>query len=50
MNKQEVLSLGFQEVPYYTILDSLVYELPRDRILSLGCLGTPNETLFLCER
>lgn len=50
MNKEAVLSLGFKELPYYTILDSLVYELPRDRVLSLGCLGTPNETLSLCER
>lgn len=50
MNKEEVLALGFKEVPHYTILDSLVYTLPRDRALSLGCLGTPNETLFLVEK
>lgn len=49
MTKEEVLKLGFKELPHFTITSSLVYDLGRNRHLSLDCVGTPNEMLFISE-
>ena len=50
MNKEDLIELGFKEVDYFTIMDSIIYDLGRRRLLSVGCLGTPNEVMFLCEK
>ncbi len=47
LTKEQVLELGFKELPHFTVMDSLVYDLGRRRCLSIGCLGTPNEMLFI---
>lgn len=47
MNKKQVLKLGFKKIPHYTVMDSLTYELGRNRILSFGSIGTPNEMLYV---
>lgn len=49
MTRLEAQALGFQEVGHYTVANSLLFDLGRNRHLSYGCLGTPNETLWLCE-
>lgn len=41
--------LGFKEVRNFTITGAMTYQLGRRRHLSVGCVGTPNETLFICE-
>lgn len=54
-NKQEILNaeilteIGFSPLPHFTVAGSLIYELGRNRQLSLGCVGTPNESLWICE-
>ncbi len=50
MTKEEVKKIGFKEIPHYTVMNNLIYELGRGRHLSIGCIGTPNEVLFVCER
>lgn len=50
MNKETLIALGFKEVGHYTCLDSLIYKLSRNRVISVGCLGTPNELVYLCEK
>ncbi len=49
LTKERVLELGFKELPHFTIQDSLIYDLGRNRELSIGCIGTPNEVMFICE-
>ena len=49
INKEDLIELGFKESDHYTCLESLIYKLSRDRVISVGCLGTPNEVMFLCE-
>jgi hypothetical protein len=49
MTKEELLSIGFQELAHFTIMNSLIYDLGRNRQLSVGCIGTPNEMVFICE-
>jgi len=49
ITRDRVLELGFKELPHFTVMDSLIYDLDRNRHLSLDCVGTPNEMLFICE-
>lgn len=49
LNREEVISLGFKEIPHFTILHNLIYDLGRNRELSIGGLGSCNETIFICE-
>lgn len=48
MTKEDLLKLGFKELPYKTIGNILNYELSRNRHLSISFVGTPNEMLYLC--
>lgn len=49
LNREQVLELGFYEMPHFTIGNSLIFHLGRRRFLSLSCLATPNEMLFMYE-
>ena len=49
MTNEDLISIGFKPMPHYTVANSVVYDLGRDRQLSVGCVGTPNETLFVME-
>jgi hypothetical protein len=44
-----LINLGFEEIPHFTITNNLIYDLGRNRHLSFGSIGTPNEMLFICE-
>lgn len=49
--RDAVKGIGFKEAATnITVMNSLVYDLGRDRFLILGSLGTPNEMLFIGER
>ena len=49
LSRQEVLDLGFKELPHFTIMGSLTYDLGRLRQLSLSSIGTPNEMLWIVQ-
>ena len=49
MTNQDLIAIGFKEIPHFTITNSVVYDLGRNRQLSAGCVGTPNEMLWICE-
>ena len=49
LSAEDCLELGFERLPHFTVADNLIYQLGRNRHLSIGCVGTPNETLFICE-
>ena len=40
---------GFYQLPHRTIQNSWMFNLSRDRVLSVACVGTPNEMVFLTE-
>jgi len=50
MTREEVKEIGFKEMPHFTIMNSLIYELGRGRELSFGCIGEPNEMLTIAQR
>ena len=49
INKEILTQLGFKPLPHFTVMDSLVLDLGRNRSLSIGCVGNPNEMVFLKE-
>lgn len=49
MNKEDYIRLGFAPLPHYTVADALLYQLGRKRHLSAGCVGTPNEMIWICQ-
>lgn len=40
---------GFNRLPHFNIMDNLIKDIGRRRILSIGAVGTANEMLWLCE-
>ena len=49
MTNQDLIAIGFKEVPHFTVTNSVYYDLGRNRQLSAGNVGTPNEMLWICE-
>ncbi len=49
MKRERLLELGFEELPHFNIGNSLLFYLSRNRHLSFSSVGTPNETLYICE-
>lgn len=49
ITEQELLDLGFYKLPHFTVSDSIIFDLPNNRTISIGNLGTPNEMVFLTQ-
>lgn len=41
--------LGFESYPHFTVMNSKFIKLGRNRQISIGCAGTPNEMVYLQE-
>ena len=48
MTNKDLIAIGFKEIPHFTIANSVVYDLGRNRHLSASAVGTPNEMLWIC--
>lgn len=48
MTNQDLIAIGFKEIPHFTITNSVIYDLGRNRHLSAGGVGTANEMLWIC--
>ena len=44
-----LLGLGFEVIGHYTVMGSMIKNIGRGWQLSIGCVGTPNEMLFITE-
>lgn len=49
MKREDLLSIGFKELPHKTVGGMVIYDLGRDRHLTAASVGTPNEMLFISE-
>ena len=49
VSEEILLEIGFEKLSHFTIMNSLIYKLGRNRYLSIGCVGTPNEMLYIYE-
>lgn len=50
MTNDDLIQIGFKPMPHQTIMNSVQYDLGRGKYLNAGCVGTPNETIFICEK
>jgi hypothetical protein len=50
MKREYLINVGFRELPHQTIGNVLIFDLGRNRHLSLSSFQTPNEVLYICER
>ena len=48
MTRQDLIDIGFKEISHFTITNAVIYQLGRNRHLSAGCVGTPNEMVWIC--
>ena len=48
MTRDDLINIGFKELPHFTIGNNLIYDLGRNRQLSITCLGEFNEMVFIC--
>jgi hypothetical protein len=47
ITEEIAVEMGFYTLPHFTVTNSHVMDIGRNRLLSLGCIGTPNEMLFI---
>jgi len=47
VTEEIAIKMGFSKMPHFTVMNSHVMDIGRNRLLSLGCIGTPNEVLFI---
>ena len=50
MKRQDYKELGFEEITHFTVTRSMNYDLGNDRILSAGCVDSPNEMITISQR
>jgi len=49
INKNSLIAFGFYELPHMTVTNALLFDLPNNKKISVGCIGTPNEMVWICE-
>lgn len=42
--------IGFQEYPHKTVDSGLFLDIGRNRLITVGSVGTPNEMLWICQK
>ena len=50
LTEEWLLKFGFKKQPHYTVMDSIIIDIGRNRYLSIGNVGTPNEMMFILEK
>lgn len=49
MENKDLIDIGFQKIPHFTIGNTVIFQLGRNRHLSASNIGTPNEFLYICS-
>mgnify|MGYP003498282365 CR=1 FL=1 len=49
VTEEIALSLGFTKIPHFTVMNSMIMDIGRNRHLSLGDINTCNTMLFICN-
>lgn len=49
LTEEWLIKLGFESNSHFTVMNSKFLNLGRNRQISIGCAGTPNEMIFLQE-
>ena len=49
MTSDDLVLIGFEPIPHFTVSNSHIYKLGRHRQISVAAVGTPNEMMFITE-
>jgi len=49
LTKDYLISIGFKAIQKKTVMDSVIFDLGRNRHISVDLVGTISEKVFLCE-
>lgn len=49
MTNEDLIRIGFEKIPHFTVTNAHIYKLGRHRHISIQCVGTPNEMMYICE-
>ncbi len=49
LNEDWLVRLGLKKIPHFTVTNSYTLDIGRNRIVSVGNVGTPNEMIWLCQ-
>lgn len=50
ITRQKLLELGFSELPHRNIGNNLFLDLPRGIQITVSCIASPNEMVWICQR
>lgn len=50
LTNQDLINAGFKPYDHYTVMNSVYLDIGRDRKISVGCVGTPNEVVVLIHK
>ena len=48
MTTEDLIQIGFEPIPHFTITNAHIYKLGRHRHISIDDVGTPNEMMWIC--
>jgi len=49
LTEEILIKAGFEHLQHFTVTNSIIKNIGRNRIISIGSVGTPNEMIWLCE-
>ncbi len=49
MTRQDLLNIGFKELPHFTVIGTLIFDIGRNRRISIGSISTPNEMTYIYQ-
>ena len=49
ITEDRLLRFGFEKIATFNVMNSFIKNIGRNRHISIGCIGTPNLMVFLCE-
>lgn len=49
LTEEWLLKFGFHQLPHFTVMNSFIIDIGRNRKISVGCVGTPNLSVWIQE-
>ena len=50
LTNQDLINVGFKPYEHSTVMNFVYLDIGRDRRVSVGCIGTPNEVVVLIHK
>jgi len=50
LKNEDLISIGFTPYDHFTVMNTVCFDVGRCRQVQVGCVGTPNENVFLVHQ